>query len=106
MDEFGQTKPPVPPPPRTMQSEFIKQPSGDGSATDNWNTYEQPPAENHLYARQDSKGAVINYGSTETNDSNPFHSTNPFARDVNTSFVQPPATDDYTHDIVHNQQWN
>lgn len=23
MDEFGQTKPPVPPPPKTMQSEFI-----------------------------------------------------------------------------------
>jgi len=23
MDEFGQTKPPIPPPPRTMQSEFI-----------------------------------------------------------------------------------
>jgi len=84
---------------------FQKQPSRDGSVTD-WNTYEQPPTEHHLYARQDSKTPVINYGSTETHSNNPFHSTNPFASDVNASFVQPPATDDYSHDIVDDQQWN
>ncbi|CAL1683367.1 unnamed protein product [Lasius platythorax] len=105
MDELGQTKPPVPPPPKTMQSEFIKQPSGDGIA-DDWNTYEQPAPENHLYPQQDNKAPVISYGSTETNSNNPFHSTNPFASDVSASLVQPPATDDYAHDVVHNQQWN
>ncbi|XP_029177031.1 vesicular glutamate transporter 1 [Nylanderia fulva] len=106
MDEFGQTKPPVPPPPKTMQSEFIKQPSHDG-VTDDWNTYEQPAPDNYLYAQQDNKAPVISYGSTdETNSNNPFHSTNPFASDVSASFVQPPATDDYAHDVVHNQQWN
>ncbi|KAH0948291.1 hypothetical protein HN011_011787 [Eciton burchellii] len=102
MDEFGQTKPPIPPPPRTMQSEFIKQPSQDGSVTNNWNTYEPMP-EGHLY--QDNKGqSVINYGSMESNSNNPFHSTNPFASDVSASFVQPPAIDDYTHDVMLSQQ--
>ncbi|RLU26949.1 hypothetical protein DMN91_000748 [Ooceraea biroi] len=102
MDEFGQTKPPVPPPPKTMQSEFIKQPSRDESVTDNWNTYEQSTPEGHLY--QDNKASVISYGSMETNSNNPFHSTNPFATDISASYVQPSATDDYTHDIMHRQQ--
>jgi len=85
---------------------FQKQPSREGSVTDDWNAYEQPAPENQLYARQDNKAPVINYGSTETNSNNPFHSTNPFASDVSATLVQPPATDDYTHDVVHNQQWN
>ncbi|XP_076632550.1 vesicular glutamate transporter [Colletes latitarsis] len=102
MDEFGQTKPPVPPPPMTMQSKFIKQPSMGGGANDDWDNYEQLPADS-TYAQQDKP--AISYGSTETN-SNPFHSTNPFATDVHASLVQPPVTDDYTHDVTQNQQWN
>lgn len=107
MDEFGQTKPPVPPPPRTMQSEFIRQPSLTGGTTDDWNSYEQqqPPVDNSMYAEQ-TKAPVINYGAMETNSNNPFHSTNPFASDVNATLVQPPATDDYTHDVMQNQQWD
>jgi hypothetical protein len=59
--------------------------------------------EGHLY--QDNKGqSVINYGSMESNSNNPFHSTNPFASDVSASFVQPPAIDDYTHDVMLSQQ--
>ncbi|CAK9810748.1 Vesicular glutamate transporter 1 [Anthophora quadrimaculata] len=106
MDEFGQTKPPVPPPPQTMQSEFIRQPSMGGGATDDWDNYEQPPADN-AYAQQD-KPPVISYGSTETNSNNPFHSTNPFVTDINASLVQPPATNDYTYDVTqqNQQQWN
>ncbi|CAD1471037.1 unnamed protein product, partial [Heterotrigona itama] len=107
MDEFGQAKPPLPPPPKTMQSEFIKQPSMGDGATDDWNNYDQQaPAEN-MYAQQQEKPPVISYGSTETNSNNPFHSTNPFASDVNASLVQPPATNDYTYDVTQqNQQWN
>nr|XP_031846205.1 vesicular glutamate transporter 1 isoform X2 [Nomia melanderi] len=104
MDEFGQTKPPVPPPPNTMQSEFIKQPSMDGDAPDNWNDYEQPPPSDSTYGQQD-KPPIISYGSTETNSNNPFHSTNPFATDVNASLVQPPAADYYSYDVTQNQQW-
>ncbi|XP_033199011.1 vesicular glutamate transporter [Bombus vancouverensis nearcticus] len=106
MDEFGQAKPPLPPPPKTMQSEFIRQPSmGDGAA-DDWNNYDQPPAADNIYAQQE-KPPVISYGSTETNSNNPFHSTNPFASDVNASLVQPPATTDYAYDVTQqNQQWN
>lgn len=84
---------------------FQKQPSRDGVA-DDWNTYEQPAPENHFYTQQDNKAPVINYGSTETHSNNPFHSTNPFASDISASLVQPPATDSYAHDVVHNQQWN
>ena len=102
MDEFGQTKPPVPPPPHIMQSEFIKQPSAGGDETDDWNNYEQPAGDS---THTQEVKPVISYGSTETNNSNPFHSTNPFARDMNASLVQPPATDDYSHDIIQNQQW-
>ncbi|XP_076767247.1 vesicular glutamate transporter [Xylocopa sonorina] len=105
MDEFGQAKPPVPPPPKTMQSEFIRQPSMGGAATDDWKNYEQPPADN-VYAQQE-KSSVISYGSTETSTNNPFHSTNPFASDINASLVQPPATNDYSYDVTQqNQQWN
>ncbi|KAK2581885.1 hypothetical protein KPH14_002346 [Odynerus spinipes] len=108
MDDLGQTKPPVPPPPMTMQSEFIKQPSlGDGTTTnttDDWNNYSQPMTADHSYGQQE-KTSVINYGATETNSNNPFHSTNPFATDLNTTLVQPPARDDFTHDITQNQ-WN
>lgn len=135
MDELGQTKPPVPPPPATMQSEFIvsfndighfdrfrsipsdllkisrifqKQPSlGDGTTTDDWNNYSQQSAnpDHNTYGQQQEKTPVINYGSTETNSNNPFHSTNPFATDLNATLVQPPARDDYTHDVTQNQ-WN
>ncbi|KOX76334.1 Vesicular glutamate transporter 3 [Melipona quadrifasciata] len=107
MDEFGQVKPPLPPPPKTMQSEFIKQPSMGDGAVDDWNNYDQQaPAEN-MYAQQQEKPPVISYGSTETNSNNPFHSTNPFASDINASLVQPPATNDYTYDVTQqNQQWN
>lgn len=79
---------------------------GDG-ATDDWNNYDQQaPAEN-MYAQQQEKPPVISYGSTETNSNNPFHSTNPFASDINASLVQPPATNDYSYDVTQqNQQWN
>ncbi|KAL2749629.1 vesicular glutamate transporter 1 [Vespula maculifrons] len=107
MDELSQTKPPVPPPPATMQSEFIKQPSlGDGTTADDWNNYAQPTTTaDHTYGQPQEKTPVINYGSTETNSNNPFHSTNPFATDLNAILVQPPARDDYTHDLTQNQ-WN
>lgn len=49
------------------------------------------------------KTPVINYGATESN--NPFHSSNPFATDVSATLVQPPARDDYAHDVVQDQQW-
>lgn len=76
-----------------------------GGETDDWNNYEQPPADN-MYVQQD-KAPVISYGSTETNTNNPFHSTNPFVTDINASLVQPPATNDYTYDVTQqNQQWN
>ncbi|XP_078048454.1 vesicular glutamate transporter [Augochlora pura] len=101
MDEFGQTKPPIPPPPKTMQSEFIRQPSGENAA-DDWNAYEQPTSG----VGQQDKPPIISYGSTETNSNNPFHSTNPFATDVNASLVQPPAADDYAYDVTQSQQWN
>ncbi|XP_066601443.1 vesicular glutamate transporter 1 [Prorops nasuta] len=105
MSDLGQTKPPLPPPPRTMQSEFIKQPSLNEDVNAAWNAYDQPSAaENHLYAGQD-KNSMINYGATEHNG-NPFHTTNPFVGDVSASFVQPSAKDDYTHDVMHNQQWD
>lgn len=78
---------------------------GDGAA-DDWNNYDQPPAADNIYAQQE-KPPVISYGSTETNSNNPFHSTNPFASDVNASLVQPPATIDYGYDVTQqNQQWN
>ncbi|XP_017888361.1 vesicular glutamate transporter 1 [Ceratina calcarata] len=103
MDEFSQGKPPVPPPPKTMQSEFIRQPSGGGA--DDWNTYEQPQPVDNTYVQQEKP--VISYGSTETNSNNPFHSTNPFVTDMNASMVQPPATNDYAYDVTQqNQQWN
>uniref|UniRef100_V9IKM6 Vesicular glutamate transporter 3 n=2 Tax=Apis cerana TaxID=7461 RepID=V9IKM6_APICE len=104
MDEFGQAKPPIPPPPNTMQSEFIKQPSMGGGATDDWSNYDQQPVDN-MYAQQEKP--VISYGSTETNTNNPFHSTNPFASDINASLVQPPTINDYAYDVTQqNQQWN
>ncbi|XP_017763701.1 PREDICTED: vesicular glutamate transporter 1 [Eufriesea mexicana] len=102
MDEFGQGKPPIPPQPKTMQSEFIKQPSMGGGATEEWNTYDQPASDN-MYAQQE-KPPVISYGSTETHSNNPFHSTNPFVADVNASLVQPPAMNDYTYDITQQHQ--
>lgn len=54
------------------------------------------------YTQQDriDQNPVINYGATESNANNPFHSTNPFASDVSASLVQPPARDDYTHDVM------
>ncbi|XP_015182880.1 PREDICTED: vesicular glutamate transporter 1 isoform X2 [Polistes dominula] len=111
MNELNQTKPPIPPPPATMQSEFIKQPSlGNGTnppaITDDWNDYSQSSiTADHTYGQQQEKTPVISYGSTETNSNNPFHSTNPFATDLNTTLVQPPARDDYAHDVTQNQ-WN
>ncbi|XP_020296861.1 vesicular glutamate transporter 1-like [Pseudomyrmex gracilis] len=107
MDELSQTEPPVPSPPKTMQSEFIKQPSLDRGVSDDWSTHEQAVPENHLYAQQDNKpSSVISYGSIETNSNNPFHSTNPFVSDVSACLVQPAATDDYMHDIAQNEQWD
>ncbi|XP_034944012.1 vesicular glutamate transporter 1 [Chelonus insularis] len=96
LDELGQAKPPVPPPPKTMQSEFIKQPSLDVNAA--WNNSEQLNESNN-YSQP-----VINYGSTETN-TNPFHSTNPFASDIQETQVQPPMLDDYSHDVMQDRQW-
>lgn len=76
----------------------------DGGAPDNWNDYEQPPPSDSTYGQQD-KPPIISYGSTETNSNNPFHSTNPFATDVNASLVQPPAADYYSYDVTQDQQW-
>ncbi|XP_024936871.1 vesicular glutamate transporter 1 [Cephus cinctus] len=103
LTHLGQSKPPIPPPPMTAQSEFIKQPSL-GESTNDQNEYSQS-ANNYLQSQQD-KGQVINYGSTENNSNNAFHSTNPFASDINASLVQPPAMDDYAHDVMQNQQWD
>ncbi|XP_063983162.1 vesicular glutamate transporter 1 [Diachasmimorpha longicaudata] len=103
LDDLGQVKPPVPPPPKIMQSEFIRQPSGDINA--GWN--DDVPHQGTTYDQQEKIGTqpVINYGSTETNASNPFRSTNPFASGISETLVQPPARDDYTHDIVQHTQW-
>lgn len=76
-----------------------------------WNEYDQqpPPNQGGYYAPTQpldhDKQTVINYGATQTN-SNPFHSSNPFASDVSTSMVQPATRDDYSHDPVQNQSWN
>ncbi|KAG8041754.1 hypothetical protein G9C98_007058 [Cotesia typhae] len=99
LDDLGQNKPPVPPPPKVMQSEFIKQPSVDVNA--GWNDGGQTEASSY------SSQPVINYGST-TNNTNPFHSSNPFASDVHETQVQPPTIDDHSHDVTqqqHQQQW-
>lgn len=91
----------------TISCIFQKQPSlGDGTTADDWNNYAQPTTTaDHTYGQPQEKTPVINYGSTETNSNNPFHSTNPFATDLNAILVQPPARDDYTHDLTQNQ-WN
>ncbi|KAH0539349.1 vesicular glutamate transporter 1 [Cotesia glomerata] len=97
LDDLGQNKPPVPPPPKVMQSEFIKQPSIDVNA--GWNDGGQTEASSY------SSQPVINYGST-TNNTNPFHSSNPFASDVHETQVQPPTIDDHSHDVTQqHQQW-
>ncbi|KAK0073906.1 hypothetical protein PV326_012947, partial [Microctonus aethiopoides] len=77
-----------------------RQPSLDPNA--GWNDNDQ------LRNTSGYSQPVINYGSTETN-ANPFHSTNPFATDIRQTAVQPPATDDYSHDVMQQQQqqqWN
>lgn len=76
-----------------------KQPSVDVSA--GWNDGGQTEASSY------SSQPVINYGST-TNNTNPFHSSNPFASDVHETQVQPPTIDDHSHDVTqqhHQQQW-
>lgn len=79
---------------------FQKRPSMDANA--GWNDGGAPPPRpSQTYTAHDriDQNTVINYGATETNASNPFHSTNPFATDLSTSMVQPPARDDYEHDV-------
>ncbi|KAJ8681254.1 hypothetical protein QAD02_017041 [Eretmocerus hayati] len=124
LDDLGQTRPPVPPPPQVMQTQFIRQPSLGEGQNGGWDynaqpqaQYQQPvgayqdPAYATQYQQQDpiANQGMQTYGATESSGAgNPFAqppSTNPFSSaSVGASYVQPPATDDYSHDPVQQSQ--
>ncbi|XP_014213996.1 vesicular glutamate transporter 1 [Copidosoma floridanum] len=121
LDELSQGRPPVPPPPKVMQTQFIKQPSGEGQ-TIGWNDpqppYQQSPYQQAAYQPGPNEyqqqqvpidpGQGASYGTIGgANAANPFVSTNPFTGGaVSASYVQPPGRDDYGHDVVQDhQQW-
>ncbi|XP_011499528.1 PREDICTED: vesicular glutamate transporter 1 [Ceratosolen solmsi marchali] len=113
LDDLAHRRPPVPPPPQVMQTQFIRQPSLTDNEVNDWSQEKQPqqqlpPALPNDYQRQEKpiyKDPTISYGATEIGQGNPFVSTNPFASGtVNATYIQPATTDDYTHDVVQNQE--
>ncbi|XP_014231794.1 vesicular glutamate transporter 1 [Trichogramma pretiosum] len=97
LDELGQTKPPVPPPPQIMQTQFMRQPSGENQAMGGYNqygdqqqvpsyqqaagTYQQAPAYQQAMAGSEyqqqhepmmsNQAAAMSYGATD-GSVNPF----------------------------------
>lgn len=76
--------------------------------------YQQQPQSYQQYQQPNQPMNVsqtINYGSTTASHTNPFNvappTANPFTGEMSSNFVQPATTDDYSHDVVQqqNQQW-